>query len=209
MAVLESAIEPRDYNKYLNTYGKEGEKDFEIYIKPYIEKKNYSLHNVSDIKEYQHISIDYIIDKSNRTELPDINTVINDDNFVKIEVKNTFTAQKTGNMAYELTTSTKLNDKNRNGYKKKKDKNGNLLEYGYDCVGWCLKTKANFIYHTFSNKETHQIEKRAWIDMSKWHEFVKNPLNQLTTNIILNERVVDILCPISLMIEQNIFKYII
>ena len=208
MAVLESAIEPRDYDKYLNTYGKEGEKDFETYIKPRIKNK-YSLHNVSDIKEYQYISIDYVIDKLNRPKLPDINTVINDDNFVKIEVKNTFTGQNSGNVAYELTSSTELTDKNRRGYKKKRDKNGNLLKYGYDCVGWSLKTKANFVYHTFANKETHQIEKRAWIDMIKWHEFVKNPRNQLVTNVLYNERVVDILCPISLMIKQNIFKYII
>ena len=208
MAVLESAIEPRDYDKYLNTYGKEGEKDFENYIIPRLKKRNYSMFNVTNIEEYRHVSIDYVIDKLNRTELPDIETVINDDNYEKIEVKNTFTAPKTDNVAYELTTSTKLTNKNRKKYRKKRDKNGNLLEYGYDCAGWCLKTKANLVYHTFANKETHEIEKRAWIYMDKWHEFVKNPLNQLITNVLDNEHVVDLLCPINKMVEQGVLKYI-
>lgn len=208
MAVLETAIEPRDYDKYLNTYGKEGESDFIKYITPHNKRKNYSLFDVTDIKEYQHISVDYVISKMNLDKLPDIETVVKDDNFIKIEVKNSFTALKTGNMAYELTTSTKLNDNNRKYYHKKVDKNGELLKYGYDCVGWCLKTKANLIYHTFTNKDTHEIEKRAWIYMDKWHEFVKNPLNQLMTNIILDERVVDILCPIKKMEEQKVLQFI-
>jgi hypothetical protein len=44
--------------------------------------------------------------------------------------------------------------------------------------------------------------------MDKWHEFVKNPLNQLMTNIILDERVVDILCPIKKMEEQKVLQFI-
>jgi hypothetical protein len=44
--------------------------------------------------------------------------------------------------------------------------------------------------------------------MKKWHEFVKNPLNELSTNIILDERVVDILCKIDLMERQGILKFI-
>lgn len=208
MAVLDTAIEPRDYDKYLNTYGKEGESDFIKYITPHNNRKNYSLFDVTGIKEYQYISVDYVISKLNLDILPGIETVVKDDNFIKIEVKNSFTALKTGHMAYELTTSTKLNDNNRKYYNKKVDKNGELLKYSYDCVGWCLKTKANLIYHTFTNKDTHEIEKRAWIYMDKWHEFVKNPLNQLMTNIILDERVVDILCPIKKMEEQKVLQFI-
>ena len=32
MSILDSAIETRDYDLYLNTYGLEGERDFELYI---------------------------------------------------------------------------------------------------------------------------------------------------------------------------------
>ena len=208
MSILDSAIETRDYDLYLNTYGLEGERDFELYINKFLVSKGYKLYNVVNIKEYLHNSIDYVIDKLSRDNLPVIDEVINDDNFIKIEVKNSFTALKTGRLAYELTTSTELNDRNRKYYYKKYDKSGNLLKYGFDCVGWSLKTKSDYIYHTFSDKDTHEIKKRAWIDMKKWHEFVKNPLNELSTNIILDERVVDILCKIDLMERQGILKFI-
>lgn len=113
MSILDSAIETRDYDLYLNTYGLEGEQDFELYINKFLVVKGYKLYNVSNIKEYQHNSIYYVIDKLSRDNLPVIDEVINDNNFIKIEVKNSFTALKTGRLAYELTTSTELNDRNR------------------------------------------------------------------------------------------------
>ena len=115
--------------------------------------------------------------------MPPIDEVISGKNFEKIEVKVDTRALETGNLPYEFIS--------------------------HGSSGWSVITKADYVYMVLCDESDGKIIAKSimWIDMTKWHEFVKNRKIKKRINHIWNESIVDLLCRIDDMKDSGvIFK---
>ena len=90
---------------------------------------------------------------------------------MKIEVKLDSRATYTQNIPYEMVS--------------------------HNSSGWCVVTKCDFVYMVLTEKDSSNIVRRLWINMKKWHKFCADRSNKKEINIIKNENIVDLLCKIS------------
>jgi len=170
-----------DFRKDIR-YGKIAESDFMDNIAPMFRNKGYTVFDVSDIREYQLVDIDYIIDTNGYTKLLEFDTVMKDNYYKKVEVKLDSIALTTGNIPYETISHTNL--------------------------GWSVITKCDICYMCLSERDSENIIKRAWIDMGKWTAFCKNTKTQKKLSFIKDENIVDLLCKIKDLEKEGILKWI-
>lgn len=183
MGVLEKTERKPNYFKDIKTFGKCAEDDFikRFYDNP--SNKDKTLFDVRNIKEYQNIDVDFIIDKNGENEINDtFETIISNKRYIKVEVKYNSVALETGYLAYESIS--------------------------HGSLGWGDITKCDIIYQVFAERDTLKITKRAWIFMSKWKEYLANRNNKKKLSIIKNEDIVDLLCDINDMEKKGVLKYI-
>ena len=183
MAVLEKTDRRPDYYNDIETFGKCAEDDFikRFYNSPLC--KNKTLFDVRKIKEYQEIDVDFIIDKEGENEITcSFEEILYNKRFQKIEVKCNSVALTTGWIAYESVS--------------------------HGSLGWGDITKCDLIYQVFTEKNTTNIIKRAWIDMKKWKQYLADRKNKKKLNIIKNEDIVDILCNINDMSEKDVLTFL-
>jgi hypothetical protein len=98
----------------------------------------------------------------------------------KIEVKVDTRALETGNLPYEFIS--------------------------HGSSGWSVITKADYVYMILCDESEGKIIAKSilWIDMAKWHEFVKNRKIKKRINHIWNESIVDLLCRIDDMKDSGV-----
>ena len=184
MAIIGKTSRPPSYKNDIKVYGTGGEKLFLNLESDKIESKGYKIFNVSSDIDYQYVDIDFIISKNPSVEnLPPIDKVISVKDFEKIEVKVDTRALETGNLPYEFIS--------------------------HGSSGWSVITKADYVYMILCDESDDKIVAKSvmWIDMAKWHEFVKNRKIKKRINHIWNESIVDLLCRIDDMKNSGvIFK---
>lgn len=187
MAMINKTKRNPNYYKDIKTFGKCGEDDFLLYYKNRLLKEEYQLYDVRKLTEYQYVDIDFIITKENKQDLPPIESVLKDKTYIKIEVKYNTKAMKTGYIAYELSSQ--------------------------GSTGWAINTQCDFIYQVFGEEDSLNIINRAWIDMNKWHDYVKSRDRMDTKdnycfNKENNDRFFDLLCNMKDMENKGIIKFI-
>lgn len=170
-----------DFRKDID-YGKIAEKDFIDNMAPLFKEKGYTIFDVSGIREYQLVDIDYIIDTKGYTRLLDFDTVMKDKDYKKVEVKLDSIALETGNLPYEVVSHTNL--------------------------GWSIITKCDVCYMCLAERDSGNIVKRAWIDMEKWTAFCKDTKKKKKVSYIKDENIVDLLCRIQDLDDDKILKWI-
>lgn len=184
MGILDETKRKPNYFSDINTFGKCGEVDFEQTIIPKLLLKGYKVFDVRKIKYFQYVDVDYVVDKLGRNDLSlNYDEVINSKDYVKIEVKCSTVALKTNYLAYEVVSHASL--------------------------GWSILTKSDYIYIVFCDDNSLDIKKRAWIDMSLWHEFVKDRKKHKKLNVIKNESISDLLCRIDDLKNDNILTFLV
>lgn len=184
MAVLEKTSRKPNFKKDLND-GKISEKDFIEWFTSKPQNVGKKIFDVSDIKEYQLIDIDFVIDNEYGDSLPELDIVLSErKRYKKIEVKSDGRALDTGNLPFEIIS------------------HGNF--------GWSIITKCDYVYCTFVERNTTNIIKRCMIDMKKWKEFVilNANRNNLKINQIKDENITDFLCKVEDMIECGILFFV-
>ena len=181
MAIVRKTSRPPSYKNDIKIYGTGGEKLFLSLESDKIESKGYKIFNVSSDIDYQYIDVDFIISKDSSVDnLPPIDEVISGKNFEKIEVKVDTRALETGNLPYEFIS--------------------------HGSSGWSVITKADYVYMILCDESEGKIIAKSimWIDMAKWHEFVKNRKIKKRINHIWNESIVDLLCRIDDMKDSGV-----
>lgn len=163
-------------------YGKIAEIDFMDNIAPLFKEKGYTIFDVSSVREYQLVDIDYIIDTKGYPRLLEFDTVMNDNGYKKVEVKLDSIALETWNLPYEVVSHTNL--------------------------GWSIITRCDVCYICLSERDTGYIVKRAWIDMPKWTAFCKDTKKKKKVSYIKDENIVDLLCRIQDLENEGILKWI-
>lgn len=162
-------------------YGEGGENLFLKLESDKIIEKKYKLFDVRKDKGYQFKDIDFIISKNeNLDELPDIEDVLTNENFIAVEVKTDMVALFSNNLPYEFIS--------------------------HGSSGWSVITKANYIYMILCRECDDNViaEKILWIDMHKWTKFVQNRRINKKINYIKNECIVDLLCNIQDMRNNGV-----
>lgn len=176
--VTETSRKPA-YYKDIN-YGKLAENDFLDFIKKH---SNYKCFDVRGIKEYQHNDIDFVLVAQDQiTELPDIDVVLNDKMYKKIEVKLDSRGITTGNFPYEVIS--------------------------HSSSGWCMTTKSDLVYLVLVDRDDNVIRRRAWVSMKKWHKFCADRSMMKRVSYIKSEDIVDLLCSMDDMEKNGVLKWI-
>lgn len=181
MGVVEHTGRKPSFMSDVKKYGSGGEGLFVFLEEDKMKKKGYNLFNVADNHDYQLNDVDFVVAKDSKiTSLPTTEEVLTNDVFDKVEVKIDTRALETGNLPYEFVSHGKQ--------------------------GWSFITKADHIYMILCEENGSELvaKKIMWIDMHKWHEFVRvyRPENKL--NHIKNEVIIDMLCRINDMINNGV-----
>lgn len=181
MATVEKTIRPPSYMKDISIYGSGGEKLFLSLEASKFDRKGYKVFDVTEDIGYQYVDVDFVISKNSSIDvLPSIDKVLASKEFEKIEVKVDTRALETGNLPYEFIS--------------------------HGSSGWSVITEADYVYMILCDETDGKIvaKNAMWIDMSKWHEFVKNRRINKKINFIKNESIVDLLCRISDMRDNGV-----
>lgn len=187
MTILENFSVVNPFKKDCKGKGDFAEQDFISYFINNPKNKTKSLHDVRTIPDYQKIDIDFIIDNNGEKILPDINTVFIDKNrFVKVEVKYSGPALRTGKFAYEVVSHSRR--------------------------GWACKTKCDYIYVVFGEElpdGSFITKKRGLINFSNWESFIDDSSNR--TEIYYNKGengIINIMTFIDEMTRKGVLKFI-
>lgn len=145
--------------------GKFAEDDFVKFFYSRQKNRGKILFNVSKVKEYQNIDIDFIIDNMGENELPDIDTVLaNPERYTKVEVKYNGPALSSRRYAFEVISHGK--------------------------PGWGKISKCDYIYTVFGEKientKTYRVVERGIIYFEKWKEYIEN--NKNSTELLSDRR---------------------
>lgn len=179
MWTVEKTSRKPNYRKDIE-YGKVAEDDFLSFIR---QKEDLLCFDVRGIREYQNNDIDFILTRNNINSLPSFEVVLKQESFFKVEVKLDSRALETGNLPYEVVS--------------------------HSSSGWCITTKADFLYIVLTEKDKKLIKKRAWIDMTKWHEWCANRSKKKKISHIKSENgIVDLLCRIDDLEKDGVLKWI-
>jgi len=160
-----------NYFEDIEKYGKRGEALFEAMIKPY----NYV--NVTEVKPFQAADIDFLIDNHELLKPGDklsITPILREPRIQKVEVKVDITASQTGNLPFELVS--------------------------HKHVGWSACTKADSIATIIAREDLNTgrmfADELLLLDMKNWKKFITENFHMCRLNIIVDENIYDILCPI-------------
>lgn len=183
MGIVEKTERKPNYYKDIKTFGKCAEDDFISHFYDNPSNNNKTLFDVRNIKQYQNVDIDFIIDKNGDNEINETfeNVLINN-RYVKVEVKYNSVALETGYLAYESIS--------------------------HGSLGWGDVTKCDLIYQVFTERDSLKIVKRAWIYMNKWKNYLADRNNKKKLSIIKNEDIVDLLCDLYDMENKGVLKFI-
>ena len=155
MVELDSFSVSNTFSTDVKGKGKFAEEDFIEYFNNNPKNVNKTLFDVREKDDYQDIDIDFVIDNEGGNILPDIETVFsNKQRYVKVEVKYSGPAYKTGKYAFEMISHSNF--------------------------GWGYKTKCDYIYTTLIRdykKDPYDIAARGIIDFKKWEIFIKDRKN--------------------------------
>lgn len=183
MGVVDSTNRMPSYMNDIEKYGTGGESLFLSIENEKITNKGYKVFDVTKDIDYQYADVDFVISMDgNIDSLPDFETVLNGKSFIKVEVKVDTRAIDTGNLPYECISHKSL--------------------------GWSVITKSDFVYMILCDEHDGELIAKSvmWIDMNKWHDFVKNRRIEKKVNYIRNEAIVDLLCKIN---DMRNYKVII
>lgn len=181
MAMVEKTIRPPSYMNDISIYGSGGEKLFLSLESEKINGKGYKIFDVTENIDYQYVDVDFVIGKTSSVDkLPSTEEVIGSKEFEKVEVKVDTRALETGNLPYEFIS--------------------------HGSSGWSVLTKADYVYMILCDESNDKIVAKnvMWIDMMKWHDFVKNRRIDKKINFIKNESIVDLLCKIKDMRDNGV-----
>lgn len=188
MVVLEEFSICNNFKTDCKGKGEFAENDFINYFYSNPNNKGKKLFDVREIKEYQDIDVDFIIDNNgNYLTLPDFNTVLyNKEQFLKIEVKYNSPAIKTGKFAFEMISHS------------------NFV--------WGFKTKCDYIYVVFGKEEPKgifNVLKRGIIDFEKWKDFISDRNNYREIYFNKDENIiVNIMTYLKDMKNKKVLNYI-
>ena len=166
--------------------GKFAEDIFIDYFNSNEKNHNKSLFDVRNTKDYQNKDIDFVIDNEGELVLPSVEEVLsNKERYIKIEVKYSGPALKTGNFAFEVISHSRR--------------------------GWGIKTECDYIFVVFikDNKvNEYEIGKLGIIDFKKWMDFIDDKSNYTKVTVNKDENyVVDILTKLDEMEKKGVLQY--
>lgn len=167
--------------------GKFAEDDFVKYFYENPKNVNKTLHDVRENPEYQKIDVDFVIDNNGESVLPDKKTVFSESKrFIKVEVKYSGPALRTGKIAYEVVSHSRR--------------------------GWACKTECDYIYVVFGEEnpdKTFTVKKRGLINFPQWEAFIDDKANR--TEIYYNKDeniIVNIMTYLDDMEEKGVLQYV-
>lgn len=187
MVTLEEFSVKNSFSTDCKGKGKFAENDFIHYFNSNHKNQDKFLHDVRENPEYQKIDIDFVIDNDGNNKLPDIKTVfLNEKRFIKVEVKYSGPALRTGKIAYEVVSHSRR--------------------------GWACKTKCDYIYTVFGEDDGNNsfiVKKRGLIHFPSWEEFIDDKTNRTETYCNKGENViVNIMTYLDDMEKKGVLKYI-
>jgi hypothetical protein len=164
--------------------GKFAEEDFIAYFNSNDKNKGKYLHDVRDKAEYHNVDIDFVIDNEGSNILPDINTVFqNQKRYIKIEVKYSGPALNTGNLAFEMISHSRF--------------------------GWGFKTKCDYMYFVFGDKNEICCKKRGIINLQKWINYINDKSNYTEVYFNRGENIiVNIMTKLDDMENKGVINYV-
>ena len=187
MVVLDKFSISNTFSKDVKGKGEYAEKDFLEYFFSNPKNDSKTLHDVREVAEYQKLDIDFVVDNEGGSVLPDIREVFsNKSRYMKIEVKYSGPALRTGKFAFEMVSHSRF--------------------------GWGFNCKCDFMYVVFGEeyeKNKFKTIKRGLINFQKWIEFIRDKSN--FTEVYYNNDeniIVNIMTRLSEMVQKYVLKYI-
>ena len=187
MVTLENFSVVNSFKTDCKGKGEYAENDFINYFNNNPKNNGKTLHDVRKIPEYQKVDIDFVIDNNGEEILPDISSVFaNKERYVKIEVKYSGPALRTGKFAYEVISHSRR--------------------------GWAVKTQCDYIYVVFGEENSNGsflTKKRGIIDFHKWEDFIDD--KSTVTEIYCNKGeniIINILTYLKDMEEKKVLVFV-